>query len=209
MAEKMTLGEKLKSARKNAGLTQEQLADKLLVSRQAITKWESDKGMPDIDNLRYLSKLLGVSIDYLLENGEPIDFSVLKEPINLDSYQVSRKKSGKQSKKVSIGIKDKIVREKFPNAEIHLLAGVQKSTRGEKIIGTVVGFISLLFGIPEFINAVKNADKRFYLVNDSDEQYFVTITNEFIESRKLSEKITQKEFEIGTFKFYMCKYLIP
>ena len=63
----MTFGEKLKSARKSAGLTQEQLAEKLLVSRQAITKWEADKGLPDIENLRRLSMLLGVSIDYLLD----------------------------------------------------------------------------------------------------------------------------------------------
>lgn len=65
-----TLGEKLKSARKDAGLTQEQLAVKLMVSRQAITKWETDKGMPDLENLKSLSQLLGVSIDYLLDNGE-------------------------------------------------------------------------------------------------------------------------------------------
>lgn len=74
---RMTLGEKLKSARKSAGLTQEQLAEKLLVSRQAITKWEADKGMPDIENIRQLSKLLNISIDYLLDSGERIDlFSV-------------------------------------------------------------------------------------------------------------------------------------
>lgn len=47
-----TLGEKLKEARKNVGLTQEQLAVKLRVSRQAITKWEADKEMPDIENLK-------------------------------------------------------------------------------------------------------------------------------------------------------------
>lgn len=204
----MTLGEKIKSARKNAGFTQEQLAEKLLVSRQAITKWEADKGMPDIDNLRRLSKLLNVSIDYLLENGEQIDFSVMREPINPDAYK-SCKKSGRQSKKVSMSTKDKIVRKKFPDAEIRLLAGVQKSTRSEKIIGNVFGFIFLAFGLPEFINAVKNVDKRFYLVNDSDDQYFVTVTNEFIESRKLSKKITQKKFEIDNFRFTTCKYLIP
>ena len=83
---KMSLGEKLKSARKNAGLTQEQLAEKLLVSRQAITKWEADKGMPDIENLKQLSKLLNISIDYLLDSGERIDLSVMREPINLDDY---------------------------------------------------------------------------------------------------------------------------
>ena len=52
-----TLGKKLKSARKEAGLTQEQLAVKLMVSRQAITKWDADKGMPDIETLKSLSQL--------------------------------------------------------------------------------------------------------------------------------------------------------
>lgn len=48
----MTLGEKIKEARKQAGLTQEQVAEKLMVSRQAVTKWETDKGIPDIENLK-------------------------------------------------------------------------------------------------------------------------------------------------------------
>ena len=44
----MTLGEKIKKARIESGLTQEQLAGKMMVSRQAITKWEADKGIPDV-----------------------------------------------------------------------------------------------------------------------------------------------------------------
>ena len=48
----MTLGEKLKEARKQAGLSQEQLAEQLIISRSAIAKWESDLGIPDIENLR-------------------------------------------------------------------------------------------------------------------------------------------------------------
>lgn len=206
--EKMTLGEKIKLARKNAGLTQEQLASKLSVSRQAITKWESDKGIPDIDNLNRLSKLLGVSIDFLLNDGKGIGLSVLREEINLDAYNYNRTKGGRWVKKV--GKKDMIVREKFPNAEIHALIGKQKLTRGEKITGNVLGFIFCgPFGIPDFINGLKNTDKEFYLVNDADKQFFVVVTDEFIESRRLSEKITQKEFEIGNFKFIMCNYLIP
>lgn len=69
----MTLGEKLKSARKSASLTQGQLAEKLLVSRQAIAKWEAGRGMPDVENLKSLSRLLGVSIDRLLDHGEHLD----------------------------------------------------------------------------------------------------------------------------------------
>ena len=47
----MTLGEKIKDARVKASLTQEELAAKIMVSRQAISKWESDRGIPDIENL--------------------------------------------------------------------------------------------------------------------------------------------------------------
>ena len=48
----MTLGEKIKEARKQCGLSQEQLAEKMTVSRSAIAKWETDKGLPDVDNLK-------------------------------------------------------------------------------------------------------------------------------------------------------------
>ena len=47
----MTFAEKLKSIRKQAGMSQEQLAEKLSVSRQAVTKWETDAGIPDIENI--------------------------------------------------------------------------------------------------------------------------------------------------------------
>lgn len=95
---KMTLGKKLRSARKSAGLTQEQLSEKLLVSRQAITKWEAGKGMPDIENLKQLSKLLNISIDYLLDGGEVIDLSAMREEINLDDYAYTRNLRGDGAK---------------------------------------------------------------------------------------------------------------
>lgn len=64
----MNFSEKLKTLRKKAGLSQEQLAEKLNVSRQAITKWETDAGIPDIENLKSISALFSVSIDELLAN---------------------------------------------------------------------------------------------------------------------------------------------
>lgn len=196
----MTFGEKIKFARKSAGLTQEQLADKLLVSRQAITKWESNRGMPDIENLRQLSKLLDVSIEYLLDDGEHMDLSVMKEGIDLDAYPYDRKFSRRWSKKT--GKKDMIVRDKFPHAEIHALVGKQILTHGEKVTDKVLGWVfDAPFGIPQFINGLKNTDKEFYLVNDVDKQYFVIVTDEFIESRKLANKITEKKFVIGNFQF--------
>lgn len=203
----MTLGEKLKSARKSAGLTQGQLAEKLIVSRQAVTKWESGKGMPDIDNLRKLSKLLNVSVDYLLDDGESLDLTVTREKIDLDSYNYNRKIRGRWVKKT--GKKDTIVREKYPDAEVHYLIGKQTLTNGEKVIDNVIGCLTdAPFGIPQFINAVKNTDKDFYLVNQSDKQFFVIVTDEFIECRQLTEKITDKKFEIDDFSFTDCG-LIP
>ncbi|MGN1195566.1 MAG: helix-turn-helix domain-containing protein, partial [Acutalibacteraceae bacterium] len=87
----MTFGEKLREARKRAGLTQEQLAEKLTVSRQAVTKWEADRGLPDIGNIKLISELLNVSIDFLLDDGKTLDMSVLKEEISLKDELMNRK----------------------------------------------------------------------------------------------------------------------
>lgn len=74
----MTFAEKLRSIRKQAGMSQEKLAEKLGVSRQAITKWETDAGIPDIENLMAISSLFDISIDELLSNRkeikQPADF---------------------------------------------------------------------------------------------------------------------------------------
>lgn len=64
----MTFAEKLKSIRKQAGMSQEQLAEKLGVSRQAVTKWETDAGIPDIENIVAISALFDISIDDLISN---------------------------------------------------------------------------------------------------------------------------------------------
>lgn len=64
----MSFGENLKTVRKQRNVTQEQLAEMLDVSRQAISKWESDSGYPETEKLVLLSQKLDVSIDYLLND---------------------------------------------------------------------------------------------------------------------------------------------
>jgi len=66
----MSLGIKIQKLRKDAGFSQEQLADSLGVSRQAISKWELDQTLPEIDKLLALSKLFSVTTDSLLDNDE-------------------------------------------------------------------------------------------------------------------------------------------
>lgn len=66
----MTFGEKLSKLRKEFNYTQEQLADILGVSRQAVSRWESDAAYPETDKLIRLSELFICSLDYLLKDGE-------------------------------------------------------------------------------------------------------------------------------------------
>ena len=64
----MSLAEKLVTLRKQNGLTQMELAEKLNVSRQAVSRWEVGVAIPGTDNLKVLGELYGVSIDYLLND---------------------------------------------------------------------------------------------------------------------------------------------
>ena len=69
----MEFNEKLQELRKTKGMTQEELANELYVSRTAISKWESGKGYPNIDSLRAISKFFLVSLDDLLSSEEILD----------------------------------------------------------------------------------------------------------------------------------------
>ena len=64
------LSEKLYKLRKKQGLSQEQLAEKLEVSRQTISKWETGQALPEGDKLLTISRYFGVSLDYLMEEDE-------------------------------------------------------------------------------------------------------------------------------------------
>ncbi len=86
----MSLGQKLKALLKNNRMTQEDLAEKLDVSRQAVGKWVNDKGIPEVGKLIQISNLFGVSMDYLLKE-DCEDKNVSEEKVISNSgYYVSR-----------------------------------------------------------------------------------------------------------------------
>ena len=66
----MTFSDKLIALRRKAGWSQEELAERMNVSRQSVSKWESAQSMPDIDKIVQLSSLFGVTTDYLLKDGQ-------------------------------------------------------------------------------------------------------------------------------------------
>ena len=71
----MEFNEKLQELRKQKGMTQEELAQAIFVSRTAISKWESGRGYPNIDSLKQLSKYFSVSVDELLSSGEVLNIA--------------------------------------------------------------------------------------------------------------------------------------
>lgn len=79
----MNFNEKLQELRKNKGLTQEELAEVLYVSRTAISKWESNRGYPSIDSLKEISKYFEISIDDLLSSEKLLILAEKENEINL------------------------------------------------------------------------------------------------------------------------------
>lgn len=76
---KMTLAEKIALLRKQKGWSQEELADKMDISRQSVSKWESGQSVPDLDKIIKISDIFAVSTDYLLkEEGETEDFTSVR-----------------------------------------------------------------------------------------------------------------------------------
>ena len=196
----MTFGETLRTARIKVGYTQDELADKLAVSRSAIAKWENDRGMPDIANLKALAKALDVSVDYLLDEEGSLDLSVTKKAIDITADG----RNIKLSRLKKIKIKEKIIRDEYPEAEIIRLTLTKiKNTKNETIVDLAIGWIALilggipLFGTQEIGKTINDLDQQYYLVNEEKKQFFVTITDEQIITRTLPNKISEKKFEIG------------
>lgn len=87
----MKLSERLKEYRRIFQFSQEQLGEKLHVSRQVITKWENERGMPDIANLQAISELFHVSVDDLINDQKEMTYPLLKETIKLDKKGFSHR----------------------------------------------------------------------------------------------------------------------
>lgn len=188
----MTLGEKIREARRKCGLSQEQLADKMSVSRSAIAKWETDKGFPDVGNLKLLARLLNTSLDRLLDDAEEVDESVIREKYNLIAY-------GPGCKKVK---KDRVVRERFPNAKIYTLLARQELTELKRFSDSVTDCHTTVDEL------IKDVNKSFYLIEIDGRQLFVTLTDSFIETRPLEQPLEANSFSIDGWNFIKYNYEI-
>ena len=94
----MTIADRIQSLRKTKGLSQEELADAVGVSRQAVSKWESEQATPDLDKVIIMSDVFDVTTDYLLKGIEPIENEDHKTMADVIDNKILTDKNGKRAK---------------------------------------------------------------------------------------------------------------
>lgn len=187
----MKLNEKIKEYRKIFGLSQEQLAEKLGVSRQAITKWENDGGLPDISNLKPLASLFGVSIDYLLDDEKNVYDPIMKESLLIEEKNTF---SNRYDFAVSI------LKERYPKPCI--IYGLSQSKNMTKL----EWFMSLIIG-PSKVGLIQylNEFAIWFLVKTDAQKLLIKVTDKYMETRELSNLIDENKFVVEKDKFVKMK----
>lgn len=181
-----TLGKKLKEIRKKSGLSQEQLAEIMNVSRQAITKWENDRGIPDISNIQELSKVFGVTVDYLLNDEKHLPALQLRKVLDKDKY------------KNKISSYSMILKEYYDDSyEVYSLLRRKKMTKLEWVLDL------LTWGVHNDIDSISNLSP-YYLVKKDNLKLLVNIKDWVLEVIELPSSTNDKKFFYGNNKFINC-----
>ena len=94
----MTIADRIQSLRKSKGMSQEELADRIGVSRQAVSKWESEQATPDLEKVVIMSEIFEVTTDYLLKGIEPVKADEHKTMADVIDQKVLTEKNGKRMK---------------------------------------------------------------------------------------------------------------
>lgn len=168
----MILADKIINLRKKAGLSQEELAYKLNVSRQSVSKWEGALSVPDINKIIEMSKLFGVSTDYLLKDEiEDVEYVEVEDELDDNSAR-------KVSMEEAVSYLETVKRERIKIASGVFLCITSPiplfvfgclndngyvSDQVAGIIGLVYLFVSIAVAVGLFIVAGINLDKYEYL----------------------------------------------
>ena len=94
----MNIADRIQALRKAKGMSQEQLADAVGVSRQAVSKWESEQASPDLDKVVIMSELFEVTTDYILKGIEPVEVQDHKTMADVIDQKVLTKENGTKVK---------------------------------------------------------------------------------------------------------------
>ena len=193
----MTLAQRIKAFRSKAGLSQAELADKLVVAREDVQDWETGRGAPDIEALKRLAALFGVSTNDLLgEEGAVLGKTTSHVAVDVKSLE---KTGGRFLAKGTQA--HTAVRQVFPHAVITPLLREKKNSKGES---AVQWFNEIAFdGVPNFFSEVRNSlsGDSFYLVEDGSRPLLVRVTKDSVESREIFGQLTRRKFLVGRNSF--------
>ena len=181
----MTFGEKLSSLRKQANLTQSELAEKLHVSRQAITKWEKGDGLPDLDNIKKLALIFNTSIDQLL------DYKIEEIEFKFDTTEETIKPENSKFRKVHEFIVDK-----FKNADsIEMLFREKKLTFWQNVFDFFIGA-----GTIETADLIGTGMVYSFLIKVNNNNYLVLVNKTKMLTKKLEQDF-KKSIVIDGYKY--------
>ena len=193
----MTLAQRIKAFRSKAGLSQAELADKLVVAREDVQDWETGRGAPDIEVLKKLAELFGVGTDELLsKDGAVLGTATSRVAVDVQSLEKTGGRFLAKGTKAHTA-----VRQVFPDAVITPLLREKKNSKGES---AVQWFNEIAFdGVPNFFSEVKNSfsSDSFYLVEDAGRTLFVCVTKESVESREIFGLLSRRKFVVGRNSF--------
>lgn len=96
----MTIADRILTLRKSKGMSQEELADAVGVSRQAVSKWESEQATPDLEKVVIMSDIFEVTTDYLLKGIEPVKNDDHKTMADVIDQKILTEKNGKRTKSI-------------------------------------------------------------------------------------------------------------
>lgn len=181
----MTLGQKIKDMRKQMGISQEMLGEILNISRQAITKWENDTGVPEVYNLQELAKVFGVPVDYFLSdkstsyNTKQLDIDITKYRSNgEDNVQIIRHF---YSEEWNINYLSFELYPKNPFLRY-----------GTYILGIFSDTIFNVGMAAQFGHQIDNLGDNYYLISRDDMKFLAHITKNRLEIINITDKKIKK-----------------
>ncbi len=193
----MTLGQKLKEMRRKMGLSQESLGEIICVSRQAITKWENDTGIPDISNLQELSKIFGTTIDYLLNENNSLPLLKMK-------LDISKEKDNKESN-------DEIIRHYYSDDWNIKFVSHSRCYKNKILNFLETGLIAFsnwygnFWILKMFLYDVDNVNNEYFLLTRDDIKLLCHINNNQLHIIELGDLPIKKDSFIFDDKLFVIK----
>lgn len=136
------IADRLIKLRKQYGYSQEELADKLGLSRQAVSKWERAEASPDTDNLICLAKLYGISLDELLSTDEDID-TIVKEQVKKEEDTKEEKVHIIDDEGNEVIVKDKCVECRDKDGNLVKYKDFHKKDKVLSVVGVIEGALAI------------------------------------------------------------------